>query len=147
MKNPNAFQGTKRKNNYFEGWYLKHQKGDQMFSVIPAYHIDREGNAFSSLQVITKEQSWYFSWKAEAFCGSKQKFHVVLDTGRGEGPASIFSERGILLNIHEEGLSLEGRIIFILFLPILWGRSGMCPECSAAMESSVCGISFSENSL
>ena len=55
MKNPNAFQGTKRKNNYFEGWYLKHQKGDQMFSVIPAYHIDREGNAFSSLQVITKE--------------------------------------------------------------------------------------------
>ena len=112
MKNPNAFQGTKRKNNYFEGWYLKHQKGDQMFSVIPAYHIDREGNAFSSLQVITKEQSWYFSWKAEAFCGSKQKFHVVLDTGRGEGPASIFSERGILLNIHEEGLSLEGRIIY-----------------------------------
>ena len=59
MKNPNAFQGTKRKNNYFEGWYLKHQKGDQMFSVIPAYHIDREGNAFSSLQVITKAQSWY----------------------------------------------------------------------------------------
>ena len=34
MKNPNAFQGTKRKKNYFEGWYLKHQKGDHKGAVM-----------------------------------------------------------------------------------------------------------------
>lgn len=112
MNNPNAFQGTKKKKSYFEGWYLKHQKGDQMFSVIPAYHIDREGNAFSSLQVITKEQSWYFSWAADAFHGSRQKFYVTMDTGKERGPESIFSERGILLNIHEKGLDMEGRIFY-----------------------------------
>ena len=112
MNNPHSFQGTKKKKGYFEGWYLKHQKGSQMLSVIPAWHIDREGRAYSSLQIITKEQSWYFSYPADAFYGSDKKFHVTLNTGKEDQSASIFSEKGIYLNIHEDGLDLEGRIIY-----------------------------------
>lgn len=58
----NYYHGAGQKGPYFEGWYLKHQGKDGALALIPAIHIDRRGRRSSSLQIITRERSWWLEY-------------------------------------------------------------------------------------
>ena len=54
MSNP--LFGFLRKRPYFEGWYFKHQSPQHTLILIPAWHVDSNGGAYGSLQIILVDQ-------------------------------------------------------------------------------------------
>jgi len=55
--------GTSGTGPYFEGWYWKHQNPrGQTLALIPAFHIDGDGCRTASLQIISKDQSWWLEY-------------------------------------------------------------------------------------
>lgn len=106
------FHGGGRKGPYFEGWYLKHQNGrGQALALIPAIHIDRRGNPSASIQVISRDRSWWVEYPAEQFRAVADRFDVRV----GE---CFFSERGTKVDIEREGLSLHGCVEYGPLTPL-----------------------------
>lgn len=122
------FYGRKKKKSYFEGWYFKQQCQDHTLAVIPAFHVDAQGKKCGTLQVITDEDSWMFSFPPETFKACTGR--LALRLGK-----NLFTERGIRLDLHKEGIDLEGTIRFDHFLPAekdVMGPFSMlpCMQCS-----------------
>lgn len=97
--------GVRRLNGFFKGYYFKHQKGDNTLCLI-AGRSDNE----RFIQIITKD----FSRKLPFTEGN------------------VFSKKGIVLDIHEPGLSLTGRIRYKNLTPIHYDVMG--PFCLLPME-------------
>lgn len=97
------FHGNRKKHSYFEGWYLKHQNGDNTLAVIPAFHVDEKGVRTASVQVITEEETYEFAIPIEAFSADTGRFFVRA----GE---NIFCEKGMRLNLKAPGVKIRGRI-------------------------------------
>ena len=98
------FRGTNRTGPYFEGWYFKHQNPQgQTLALIPAFHIDREGHCTASLQVISKNQTWWLEYPEAQLQVSRQPFQVQIG-------ASSFGSQGNDLHIQQDNLSLCGSL-------------------------------------
>lgn len=93
---------------YFEGWYLKHQKGDATIAFIPAFHRDEKGNWSASIQIITENGSYNIPYSASTCRAAKKRFGVKI----GE---NIFSDRGILVNIVTNQITVRGKIHYDSF--------------------------------
>lgn len=91
------------KNRYFEGWYLKHQKGEATIALIPAFHIDESGKWSASIQIITDKGSCQIPYSAKTCLVTRKRFGVKI----GE---NIFSDRGILINIATDQITVRGKI-------------------------------------
>ena len=117
-----------KKEPYFEGWYLKHQKGDQFFAVIPGIRRDEGGNWSAFVQVITPAESYYIHYRPEEFKIRRNPLQIRV----GE---NLFSRQGIRLSIRRDGLNLAGRIQYGELSPVagnLMGPFAWVPgmECS-----------------
>ena len=77
---------------YFEGWYLKHQNQDNTIAFIPAVHADKNGQWTVSLQVVTEEGAWYFTYPKEACRISRKPFGVRVGK-------NVFTDKGIQIDI------------------------------------------------
>lgn len=97
------FHGIGKKYPYFEGWYLKHQNQGRTIAFIPALHADKKGGWSASIQVVTEDGAWYFTYPTELCKINRQKFCVRI----GE---NVFSEKGIRIKIESKEISVEGRI-------------------------------------
>ncbi len=98
------FRGRTKTGPYFEGWYFKHQNPQgQTLALIPAFHIDREGHCTASLQVISKNQTWWLEYPEAQLQVSRQPFQVQIGT-------SSFGGQGIDLHIQQDNLSLCGSL-------------------------------------
>ena len=98
------FRGRTKTGPYFEGWYFKHQNPQgQTLALIPAFHIDREGHCTASLQVISKNQTWWLEYPEAQLQVSRQPFQVQIG-------ASSFGGQGIDLHIQQDNLSLCGSL-------------------------------------
>ncbi|MFR6272263.1 MAG: hypothetical protein ACLUL2_01790 [Blautia sp.] len=73
---------------YFEGWYLKHQNRDDTIAFIPAVHADQNGQWTVSLQIVTEEGSWYFTYPKVGLPAVSRKPFAVSDLDE------IFSRKG-----------------------------------------------------
>ncbi len=103
--------------SYFEGWYFKNQRGSEVISFIPACHIDEEGSPSASIQVITPERAYQVPYPYEEFSASSRKLAVRVGK-------NIFTERGILLNIHTEELSVTGQLKYRAITPLRYHIMG-----------------------
>ncbi len=97
------FHGGNKRRSYFEGWYFKQQSGTDTAAFIPAFHVDREGRASASLQVIVNGDSYQFSFPAEAFRTAGNGFPVSVGD-------SVFSPRGCRLNARSPQVSVTGEL-------------------------------------
>lgn len=106
-KNPEYFQGNRKKKNYFEGWYFKMVSADDssIISVIPGISISEEGEEQAFIQIIDGKtaNTSYYSFPGEAFTFSKDRFAVRIGD-------NFFSEDSIILNIHNDSSSIEGKV-------------------------------------
>jgi hypothetical protein len=102
------FHGALKKRSYFEGWYFKNQYKTGIISFIPAFHIDEEGKKSVSIQVITNTISEQITYPVNEFAILRRKSGIRI----GE---NIFSNKGILLNIKSERLTVTGKLIFSTF--------------------------------
>ncbi len=101
-----------KKPPYFEGWYVKLQtKSGQALGLIPAFHKEKDGTCRASLQVITKEKTWFLEYPGSAFYHCRSRFLVRV----GE---ACFAKNGLRLGIEKDGLSLHGAVSFGPFLPL-----------------------------
>ncbi len=105
------FHGIGKKYPYFEGWYLKHQNQGKTIALIPAVHADKKGGWSASIQVVTDEGAWYFTYPIELCKLSRRSFRVKI----GE---NIFSEKGIRIKIVNSEIAVEGRIHYGKFQKI-----------------------------
>ena len=106
------YHGAKQNGPYFEGWYLKCQTAnEQSLALIPAVHIDASGKRSASLQVITNQKSWWFGFPAASLQVFEDTLFITLDK-------NTFTDEGIELSIHQNDLTLDGKIDFGSFTPL-----------------------------
>lgn len=97
---------------YFCGYYFKHQKGDNILSVIPG-----KAGKERFIQVITSDNSYYFPFLS----------------------GNAFSKNGIKLNIKSNDFSIRGKVLYKNLTPIrydIMGPFAFLPmECSHGIVS------------
>lgn len=121
------YHGKHKKHSFFEGWYLKHQNQNNTLSVIPSIHIDSQGKSFASLQIITNNDAYAFTYPAETFYASTKKFYVKLNK-------NIFCEKGISLSIHEKDFSLTGKLYYTPWTPLSYSIMGPFAPLSSILQ-------------
>ncbi|MEG1501478.1 MAG: tocopherol cyclase family protein, partial [Clostridiales bacterium] len=113
----NNFHGKNKKRSYFEGWYLKNQNHQQTIAFIPAYHIDDQGRASASIQVITDQAAYNFTFPAHKFKAAQNIFYAEID-------GNIFSKNGIDVDLHNEEAEIKGKLSYGDFLPLKYNIMG-----------------------
>ena len=94
---------------YYEGWYLKHQQGDDFLAVIPGRSQD---SAF--IQVITPDESHFVEYPLAAYT-----LGDVMRVG-----SSTFSPAGMDVDVRADGLELRGRLRYRDATPLRYDIMG-----------------------
>jgi len=106
------FYGQNPAAPYFEGWYFKLQRdAGQTIALIPAIHIEKNGEKSASIQVISETDAWWVEYPAHQFSACEDRFFVQI----GE---NVFSQDGIRIAIQKDNLSLQGKVSFGPILPL-----------------------------
>lgn len=109
---PELFQGRKKKNAYFEGWYYKLVSQDENMTIalIPGVSIQKKDpHAFIQVFMSQKEdqaltlKTYYVRYDIKDFSYEDQPFSVRIKD-------NIFSKTMISIDIRQEGLSLKGKV-------------------------------------
>lgn len=87
-------------NGYFEGWYFKHQSPEGTVALIPAYHREKNGREYATLQVITDSMSHGVQFDSFYFNRRSGLFHL--------GDYSSFSHKGAHVYLHTPQLRVDG---------------------------------------
>ena len=95
LYNPEIFQGTLSKRNYFEGWYYKivHAQEYHALAIIPGISIGREEPDHAFIQVLDGKanKSYYFKFPMEEFSANSK----ILDIRIG---ANHFTRNSLIIN-------------------------------------------------
>ena len=113
------FHGNTKKAAFFEGWYFKHQIGDEVYAFIPGLSIESDGRKQPFIQVISHEGSHYFPFSEAEFSAAEDQLLIKI----GE---NYFSEQGISLSLESTELSVKGTLTYGAFHPI--SRSRYAPS-------------------
>ena len=109
------FQGYKKKTPFFEGWYFKHQIGDEVYSFIPGYSIAENGETCPFIQVISHDYSECFFFDHEQLMVCEEQ--LLIKIGENE-----FSEEGMSLSLSSPRLTVKGTIHYGDFSSLQRGR-------------------------
>lgn len=91
--------------NYFEGLYFKNNIGNKTVAFIPAIHADNNGKKTASIQVVTNHFTKMIRYSAEDF--KIDRNYIIISIGN-----SVFSRRGLKLDINDEGLKINGSLFY-----------------------------------
>lgn len=97
-------------NNYFEGWYLKHQENGATLSLIPGRSTDK---AF--IQIIDDHSSYYVTYPLKDYYYMDNEIQIA---------DNFFSIKGISVNIDRENLSLVGSLAYHNVVPVSYDIMG-----------------------
>ena len=119
---PEVYQGGRRHDNYFEGWYLKcvDATRSQVLALIPGVSHDRRGGTSHSFVQVVRPggHTAYIQYPVEAFRFDRSRFAITV------GP-NTFSDTGITLDLDGEGVRLTGELGFGPWIP--WPVSATKP--------------------
>lgn len=105
---PWVFQGSKRRKNYFEGWYFKHVSADRqnVYAIIPGISLS-ENDSHSFVQVLNglTGEAFYYRYPVSSFKASGRALSV--DVGQ-----SSFSSNGIRLNLNDNRVKIQGELVY-----------------------------------
>ena len=118
---------------YFEGWYFKLQtRGGEALALIPALHQDAALRRSASLQVITREGSWWLEYPEAEFGASAERLRI-------RAGANIFTEKGLRVSADARASGCAARWASgpsRAWCRTSWGPSALCRGWSAATASS-----------
>jgi len=109
---PEYFQGNKKKNNYFEGWYYKLVSEDQKHTIafIPGISLnEKDPHAFIQVFISSKEvqetklKSYYFKFPQTDFHYSHDAFYVSIRT-------NYFSLNKLSVDLSNDQVKLFGTL-------------------------------------
>ncbi|PKM66604.1 MAG: hypothetical protein CVU94_07325 [Firmicutes bacterium HGW-Firmicutes-19] len=141
MKKPILFQGSKRKDRYFEGWYFKQvcQRLQQTISFIPGISLKRgDEHAFIQVIIAPAIKTYYFRFDISEFSTDETPFLVKIAD-------NTFSETGISINLRNEKIDILGNLKYgsfeeiesSLYSPTIMGPFAYIPnmECNHGVVS------------
>jgi len=117
---PEFFQGNKKKNNYFEGWYYKFVSYDELTTIalIPGVSINKEDKhafiqVFISKMINNKVElkTFYFRFTIDDFSFNHEVFTVTIGD-------NVFTKSEIKINLVNNEIDLKGRISISEITPI-----------------------------
>ena len=111
------YHGTKKDSAYFEGWYLKHQQGNDTIALIPAVHLDGKGDTSASIQVVTQQGAHAFRFPLSAFSAQENTFDVSIGNNH-------FTHEGLSLNLSGPSLTVTGSLQYGPLCPLSWDIMG-----------------------
>jgi hypothetical protein len=84
LRNPTIFQGSLRRQRYFEGWYFKHvDRNGSKLAVIPGISLAGiDSHVFVQVFNGTTGESNYFSYPMEEFKPEKEPFGLIIGGNR-----------------------------------------------------------------
>jgi len=106
------FHGGRKKRSYFEGWYFKHQAGENSISLIPGINMNETGKRSAFIQVITEDRSWHVPFAFSDFSAAKNKLAVRLGD-------NVFSSDGVEIQLNGEGIALDGQVSYGDLTPLV----------------------------
>ncbi|MDV4151505.1 tocopherol cyclase family protein [Clostridium sp. AL.422] len=101
----------KNKKSYFEGWYFKHQTKYYSIAFIPGININKNGEKYAFIQIITEDKSYNINYDFEDFYISEDKLTIKIRD-------NIFSIKGIKVNIKNKDISIIGELSYNNITPI-----------------------------
>ena len=112
------FQGLNKKKKYYEGWYFKHQMGNQIIALISGINMNTDGQKNAFIQIITNENSYcvYYSM-SDCFIANDK---MLIKMGE-----NIFSRKGIKINIESNEICLKGILRYQSLTPIRYPIMGI----------------------
>jgi tocopherol cyclase len=128
MKNlryPVAFQGSLKKNNYYEGWYNKIvDRSEQVsYAFIPTIAINQmSNNSQAFIQILNGQtgKMHYIRYNLDQFENlSNTEFAIKIKD-------NYFSSKGFIIDFHQDDMKIKGKIQYIN--PVLWPRSFLQPN-------------------
>jgi hypothetical protein len=116
INHPDAFQGDLKNKNYFEGWYNKLVSGDEraILSFIPTIALNKKyGSSHCAIQFFDGilGRAEYFKYKLKDF-ENLSDLRYKIRIGK-----SIFSERGMNININRNGFRIRGFLKYADLVP------------------------------
>lgn len=118
--NPEIYQGDKKTDRYFEGWYFKlvSNNQNQNIALIPGISLNKDDkHAFIQVFITTNNngaldlKTHYSRFNVRDFKYASKKFEVTIGD-------NFFSAHTVKLNIDQEGLVLKGQILLSKLNPI-----------------------------
>ena len=106
---PAVFQGNLKKRNYFEGWYFKQVSRDHQYtySIIPGISLsDKDPHAFIQIMEGHTGYTDYARYPLDQFSWQTKSLYIKI----GE---SVFTDRGMMLDIKTEKTTLEASVDFL----------------------------------
>jgi len=108
LGNTTIFQGNKKEEKYFEGWYFKmvSKDGSGIISVIPGISLSSDGkeqHAFIQLINGITAQTSYYSFPIEEFSFSKKGFEIKIGN-------NYFSKDRIILDLQDSISTVSGKV-------------------------------------
>ncbi|MFA7423208.1 MAG: tocopherol cyclase family protein [Acholeplasmataceae bacterium] len=110
IKNPELFQGDKKSNHYFEGWYYKLVSADLKTSIafIPGISIQKK-DPHTFIQVFISSQDdfkmHYYRFDSDVFTYSHDSFSVNIDN-------NVFTLKSIDINLKDPSMQIFGVVHF-----------------------------------
>ena len=109
MWSPALYQGGLRRNDYFEGWYLKCVDGGHQhpFVVIPGVSHDSAGGTSHAFVQIVRPggETTYLEYPVDSFSFDHRRFAIAVGPNR-------FSSAGVVLDIARDGIEVRGELSF-----------------------------------
>jgi tocopherol cyclase len=108
--NPDIYHGTKKKKDFFEGWYFKivQPKTEEVFSFIPGIIFSKDPQySHSFIQVLQGKNTAYnyIKYTTESFKAATNNFNIQIEE-------SHFSLNGINLKINNSETNICGELKF-----------------------------------
>ncbi len=114
IQNPEYFQGSLKKREYFEGWYFKQisDHEDYALALIPGISLNA-GDRHAFIQVIVgpNHQTHYFRYPLEDFSCDEDIFKLRIGD-------NMFSKSGIGIDLANDKLTLKGQLNFKYIEPL-----------------------------
>ncbi len=100
---PPVFQGKGKQQDYFEGWYFKMARQDEVIALIPGVSLGNDRHSFIQVISSKEERSWYIRFPYEDFKAEKKIFSVTIGCNH-------FSTDGISVDLCFEDLRLKAEV-------------------------------------
>lgn len=111
------YNGSKRKKNYFEGWFFKHSSEDLNIAFIPSIAIvNKQKECY--IQVITNTFSHTFHFPYPEFKACKHSLYIRIKN-------NIFCEKKVILNLKDDELTIIGELNYSDFTKLNKNIMGM----------------------
>jgi hypothetical protein len=129
--NPILFQGYKKKNRYFEGWYYKMVSADETYKVAFIPGISLAGDkTHSFVQVFISQKKPNMSLKTDYFKYEKTDFHYENEPFKVTVGPQTFTSNQLTVDFKSDRLQVKGDISIETLSPLqkgLWMPNIMGP--------------------